>query len=144
VAAATGKRNRSLKRRLVFSQFPPADRTPQPPLPAPLGNCQAVAEQAVAHRRHALHDRAGDGRRQESREKIAWQHRERLPRFGEMLTAEAGIAAPPRVLGAVFAPRAVLGQQLRRLSPDAPFVRMEDVADWRKIAALGWWKLRNA
>jgi phytoene synthase len=58
--------------------------------------------------------------------------------------ADAGIAALPRELRAVFAPRAVLGQQLRRLSPDAPFVRMEDVADWRKIAALGWWKLRNA
>ena len=58
--------------------------------------------------------------------------------------ADAGIAALPRALRAVFAPRAVLGQQLRRLDPDAPFARTDDLADWRKIAALGWWKLRNA
>lgn len=57
--------------------------------------------------------------------------------------ADAGIAALPRPLRAVFAPRAVLGLQLRRLDPDAPFVRTDDLADWRKIAALGWWKLRN-
>lgn len=57
--------------------------------------------------------------------------------------ADAGIAALPRNTRAIFAPRAVLGLQLRRVDPDAAFSRADDLPDWRKIAALGWWKLQN-
>jgi phytoene synthase len=58
--------------------------------------------------------------------------------------ADAGIAALPRTLRAVFAPRAVVGAQLKRFDVDAAFARTDDLPDWWKIAALSWWKLRNA
>lgn len=58
--------------------------------------------------------------------------------------ADEGIAGLPRSLRAVFAPRAVLGAQLKRIDPDTAFDRADDLADWRKIATLAWWKLTNA
>src|SRR3569833_2716177 len=58
--------------------------------------------------------------------------------------ADAGIAALPRNVRAVFAPRAVLATQFKRLDVDTAFQRIDDLPDWRKIAALSWWKLRNA
>lgn len=54
--------------------------------------------------------------------------------------AEAAIAALPRPVRPVFAPVAVLKSQLKRLEVDRPFARTNDIADWRKIAALTLWK----
>jgi len=44
----------------------------------------------------------------------------------------------------VFAPIALLRSQLKRLNLDAPFTPQPDLADWQKIAVLGWWKLRRS
>jgi len=64
---------------------------------------------------------------------------------GEHLArADAAIAALPRDLRAPFAPTALLRAQLARLTPDTPFAPQPDLADWRKMAVLGWWKLRRA
>ena len=56
--------------------------------------------------------------------------------------AEAAIRALPRELRPAFAPIAVLRTQLRRIDVESPFQRADDLPDWRKIAALSWWKLR--
>jgi len=89
----------------------------------------------------------------EEGEVLAGQHSERLAialsRLAEMasqhlLKAEVAINALPRDLRPVFAPVAVLKAQLRRLDLESPFQRAEDLPDWRKIATLWWWKLRNA
>lgn len=71
-----------------------------------------------------------------------------LTRFAEMARehldkAATAIARLPRDLRAAFAPVAVLRQQVHRLPLETPFQRHDDIADWRKIAALGWWRLRN-
>jgi phytoene synthase len=58
--------------------------------------------------------------------------------------ADSAIAALPRNLRAAFAPIALLRAQLKRLNLDAPFAPQPDLADWRKIAVLSWWKLRRA
>jgi phytoene synthase len=58
--------------------------------------------------------------------------------------ADVAITGLPRELRAVFAPRAVLAAQLKRIDIDTPFQRTDDLPDWRKIAALSWWKFRNA
>jgi 15-cis-phytoene synthase len=58
--------------------------------------------------------------------------------------ADAAIGALPRELRAVFAPTALLRSQLQRLRLDTPFAPQHDVADWQKIAILGWWKVRTA
>ncbi|MEP7240382.1 MAG: phytoene/squalene synthase family protein [Devosia sp.] len=60
-----------------------------------------------------------------------------------LVKAEAAIRAVPRQLRAVFAPVVVLRRQLWRADLDWPFRRQEDIADWRKIAALTWWRMRN-
>lgn len=70
-----------------------------------------------------------------------------LTRFAELASehlarAEGAISALPRELRAVFAPVAVLPAQLRRLDLDAPFTQQPDMADWKKIAVLSWWRLR--
>jgi len=72
-----------------------------------------------------------------------------LTRFAELAgehLAKAGtaIAALPRELRAVFAPVALLPAQLNRLDLDAPFTQQPDLADWKKIVRLTWWKLANA
>jgi phytoene synthase len=72
-----------------------------------------------------------------------------LTRFAELAgehlwKAEAAIAGLPRELRSVFAPMAVLPLQLKRLDLDAPFTQQPDLPDWKKIAALSWWRLRNA
>jgi phytoene synthase len=54
--------------------------------------------------------------------------------------AEAAISALPRTVRPGFAPIAVLKSQLRRLDVESPFQRTDDIADWRKIAALTLWK----
>ena len=69
-----------------------------------------------------------------------------LTRFAELAAdhlhkADAAIAALPRDLRAAFAPSALLRSQLKRLNLDAPFAPQPDLADWQKIAVLGWWKL---
>jgi len=51
-------------------------------------------------------------------------------------TARTAIKALPRKLRRAFAPVAVLGAQLRRFDLEKPFVRQDDLPDWRKIAAL--------
>lgn len=63
---------------------------------------------------------------------------------GHLQKAEAGINTLPRDLRPVFAPIAVLRSQHRRLDLETPFQTPNDIADWRKIALLSWWKLRNA
>lgn len=72
-----------------------------------------------------------------------------LTRFAELAgehlrKADTAIAALPRELRAGFAPAALLRSQLKRLNLDAPFAPQSDLADWHKIAVLGWWKLRRA
>jgi phytoene synthase len=72
-----------------------------------------------------------------------------LTRFADVANdhlrkAESAIAALPRELRAAFAPASLLRSQLRRLRLDAPFAPQPDLADWQKIAVLGWWKLRRA
>jgi phytoene synthase len=72
-----------------------------------------------------------------------------LTRFADVATdhlrrADAAIAALPHDLRAVFAPTALLRAQLKRLRFDAPFAPQPDLADWWKIAVLGWWKLARA
>ena len=57
--------------------------------------------------------------------------------------ADAAIGLLPRELRAVFALTALLRSQLKRLKLDAPFAPQPELADWRKIGVLGWWKLRN-
>ena len=72
-----------------------------------------------------------------------------LTRFAELAVehlskADNSIAALPHEICAAFAPIALLRAQLRRLDLDAPFAPQADLADWQKIAVLGWWKLRRA
>ena len=72
-----------------------------------------------------------------------------LTRFADLATdhlrkADTTIAELPRNLRAAFAPIALLSTQLKRLNLDAPFAAQPDLADWQKIAVLGWWKLRRA
>ena len=50
--------------------------------------------------------------------------------------AEGAIKALPRELRPVFAPKALLRTQQRRLNRESPFQPHEDVADWRKIVLL--------
>jgi phytoene synthase len=57
--------------------------------------------------------------------------------------ADAAIGALPRELRAVFAPTALLRSQLKGLKLDTPFAPQPDLADWKKIAVLSWWKLRR-
>lgn len=54
--------------------------------------------------------------------------------------ADAAIAALPRGLRAVFAPRAVLKAQLARVDVERQFQRADDLPAWRKIALLVWWR----
>jgi phytoene synthase len=72
-----------------------------------------------------------------------------LTRFADLASdhlrkADAAIAALPRDLRAAFALIALLRPQLKRLNLDAPFAPQPDIADWQKIAVLGWWKLTRA
>jgi phytoene synthase len=63
---------------------------------------------------------------------------------GEHLAkAEAAIGALPREIRAAFASAAVLKAQLRRVEVESPFQRVGDVADWRKIGLMWWWRMRN-
>lgn len=65
---------------------------------------------------------------------------------GEHLSkAEAAIRGLPRPLRPAFAPVATLRGQLKRVSASQqPFASLPDQADWRKLAALQFWALRNA
>jgi 15-cis-phytoene synthase len=62
---------------------------------------------------------------------------------GHLSKAEAGIATLPRELRAVFAPAALLRAQLKRVDFESPFQRADDLPDWRKIAALWWWRAQR-
>jgi 15-cis-phytoene synthase len=59
--------------------------------------------------------------------------------------ADAAIGALPRPLRPAFAMRGLLTSQLRLVEArnEAPFVPPQDIPDWRKIAMLAWWTLRN-
>ncbi|MEO6015087.1 MAG: phytoene/squalene synthase family protein [Devosia sp.] len=57
--------------------------------------------------------------------------------------ADIAIKALPRGLRPVFVQIAVLKLQHARLKLETPFQTAGDLSDWRKIAALSWWKLRN-
>lgn len=59
--------------------------------------------------------------------------------------AGAEIAALPAHLRPAFAPVALLRRQLTWIGKRAenPFSLREEVADWRKIAILAWWALRQ-
>lgn len=59
--------------------------------------------------------------------------------------AGAAIAALPASLRPAFAPVALLGRYLVLVeaAEEAPFAPPRDVADWRKIAAMGWWSWRQ-
>jgi phytoene synthase len=72
-----------------------------------------------------------------------------LTRFADVATdhlrkSDTAIAALPRNLRPAFAAAALLRAQLKRLNLDAPFAPQPDLADWQKIAVLGWWKLSRA
>jgi phytoene synthase len=59
--------------------------------------------------------------------------------------AEAAIGLLPRALRPAFAPVAILRGQLRSAAASRqPFASLPDMADWRKIAALQFWSLRQA
>ena len=71
-----------------------------------------------------------------------------LTRFSDvarehLAKADAAIATLPRELRAVFAPAAMLRAQLKRVVVERPFQSQPDLADWQKIAAMTWWRLRN-
>jgi 15-cis-phytoene synthase len=59
--------------------------------------------------------------------------------------ADAAIGALPRPLRPAFAMRGLLTSQLRLVEArnETPFVPPQDIPDWRKIAMLAWWTLRN-
>lgn len=59
--------------------------------------------------------------------------------------AEAAIRDTPKPLRRVFAPVALLRPQLAALESAGrnPFAPPPEQPDWRKIAALSWWSLRN-
>jgi len=56
--------------------------------------------------------------------------------------AETAIAASPRSLHPAFAILAVLRLQLQRINFESPFQPSADLSDFRKIAALWWWRIR--
>lgn len=59
--------------------------------------------------------------------------------------ARVAIAALPVTLRPAFAAIALLEPQLRDLGKrPTPFAAPTDTPDWRKIASLSWWTLRNA
>lgn len=71
-----------------------------------------------------------------------------LTRFADIAAdhlrrADIAIAALPKSLRPVFAPTTLLRAQLGRLDLDAPFAPQPDLPDWRKLAALTWWRLRQ-
>lgn len=72
-----------------------------------------------------------------------------LAQFGDLIDehlqrARVAIAALPRPLRPAFAPIAILGEQARRsLSSRQPFAASPDIADWQKIARMGWWAWRH-
>jgi len=58
--------------------------------------------------------------------------------------AEAAITGLPKPLRPAFASAAILRAQLRRIGATrTPFAPTADLADWRKIAMMGWWALRH-
>ncbi|KKC39460.1 hypothetical protein WH87_04430 [Devosia epidermidihirudinis] len=59
--------------------------------------------------------------------------------------AETAIAALPSALKPAFAPVSVLRVEHAAINrhPGGPFRPVADEADWRKIARLAWWALRN-
>ncbi|MEO6395092.1 MAG: phytoene/squalene synthase family protein [Devosia sp.] len=62
---------------------------------------------------------------------------------GHLDKASSAIVRLPRGLRGGFASVAVLTAQLSRLDVESPFQPQRDLADWQKIARLGWWKLRS-
>jgi phytoene synthase len=71
-----------------------------------------------------------------------------LTRFADLAgehlgKADAAIAALPRGLRSVFALTALLRSQFKCLNLDKPFAPQPDLADWHKIAVLGWWRLAH-
>lgn len=59
--------------------------------------------------------------------------------------ARTAIRALPKPLRAAFAPITVLDLQLAQAQRNRhPFASAADIADWRKIATMGWWNLRNS
>jgi phytoene synthase len=66
---------------------------------------------------------------------LAWEH------LGK---AGAATAALPRPLRPAMAPLALLPAQLALAERGPPFAHPTDIADWRKIAMLGWWSFRRA
>jgi len=57
--------------------------------------------------------------------------------------AATAIAALPREPRPAFAPVSLLRLQLKRLDTDAPFQRHNDIADWRKLVAMSWWRMTH-
>lgn len=59
--------------------------------------------------------------------------------------ARTAIRALPKPLRPAFAPIALLDLQLAQAQRNHhPFASTTDLADWRKIAAMGWWNWRHA
>lgn len=59
--------------------------------------------------------------------------------------AQTAIAALPRQLRPAFAPIALQSLYLKQVErqSEAPLAPPAEIADWRKIAALSWWAMRN-
>jgi len=57
--------------------------------------------------------------------------------------AATAIATLPREPRPAFAPVSLLRLQLKRLDTDAPFQRHNDIADWRKLVAMSWWRMTH-
>lgn len=64
---------------------------------------------------------------------------------GHLSKARTAIGLLPKSVRPAFAIVPVIEAQLRRWqrSEASPFVGLDDEADWRKIARIGWWGLRN-
>ena len=57
--------------------------------------------------------------------------------------AATAISTLPREPRPAFAPVSLLRLQLKRLDTDAPFQRHNDIADWRKLVAMSWWRMTH-
>lgn len=60
-----------------------------------------------------------------------------------LVKARAAIKVLPRPLRPAFAPVAVVGRQAELALKGPPFAAGADLADWRKIALMGWWAVRS-
>jgi phytoene synthase len=62
---------------------------------------------------------------------------------GHLDAAARAVRALPPALRPAFAPISILRLEQQALDLDNPYRPPADIADWRKLAALAWWRLRT-